>query len=79
MRKSTLGVYEKVKAKARVLVSSKSAIHLFTQLPTGHRTCSFITYLNSQGAHNMAAISWHRNYSNTSLACSTRYPLIVLG
>ena len=71
---------QKGKGKVRVycLVSSaKRHSPDFIQLPPAHRTCSFISHLNSPGSiqpgcHFFGA----RNYSNSqSLHCPTRYPL----
>ena len=49
----------------------------FTQLPPGHRTCSFISHLKSPGSIQPGC-HFRRTelYSNTSLHCPTRYPLI---
>ena len=69
----------KVKVKVEVYSLVSSTKHYspdFTQLPPGHRTCSFISHLNSPGEHTARfAIFGARNYSNTSLHCPARYPV----
>ena len=48
----------------------------FTQLPPGHRTCSFISHLNSPGSIQPGC-HFRRTelFKHTSLYCPTRYPL----
>ena len=48
----------------------------FTQLSPGHRTCSFISHLNSPGAYSPAAIFRRTElFEHTSLHCPARYPV----
>ena len=49
----------------------------FTQLPSGHRTCSFISHLNFPGSIQPAAAIFRRAelFKHTSLHCPTRCPL----
>ena len=54
----------KIKVEVYGLVSgAKRHSADYTQLPPGHRTCSFIS--TTRGAYSPAAISGARNYSNT--------------
>ena len=63
--------------KAYSLVSSAKRRSLdFTQLPPGHRTCSFISHLSSPGT--IQPVCHFRRtelFKHTSLYCPTRYPL----
>ena len=68
---------QKVKVQVYSLVSSaKCHSPDFRQLPPGHRTCSFISHLNSLGSIQPG---WHFRhvelFKHTSLHCPTRYPL----
>ena len=72
-------VIEKVEVKVQVhsLVSSaKRHSTDFTQLPSGHRTCSFISHLNSPGSIQPGChFRLTELFKYTSLHCPTRYPL----
>ena len=48
----------------------------FTQLPPGHRTCSFISHLNSPGSIQPGChFRPMKLFKHTSLHCPIRYPL----
>ena len=48
----------------------------FTQLSPGHRTCSFISYLNSPGSIQSGCHFWcTKVFKHTSVHCPTRFPL----
>ena len=68
---------QKVKVEVYSLVSSvKRYSPHFTQLPPGHRTCSFISHLNSPGSIQPGChfqCIW--NYSNTQTFSPTEYLL----
>ena len=74
--------WKKVKVKVCSLVSS--TMHYssdFTQLPPGHRTCSFISYLNYRGSIQPCCHHNTGNYSNTqkpSLSCQVLNSLLGL-
>ena len=67
----------KVKVEVYSLVSSaKRHSPDFTPLPPGHRTCSFISRLNSPGSIQAGSHFWRTKlFQHTSLHCPTRYPL----
>ena len=74
----TSGYLTVVKVQVYSLVSSaKRHSPDFTQLPTGHRTCSFISHLNSSGS-TQPGCHFRRTelFKHTSLHCPTRYPLV---
>ena len=67
----------KVKVKVYSLVSSAKRYSTdFTQLPPGHRTCSFINHLNSPGSIQPGC-HFRRTelFKYTSLHCPNGYPL----
>ena len=72
-------IYKKEKKKVQVysLVSSTKCYSPdFTQLPPGHRTCSFISHLNSPGSIQPGCHFRRMElFKHTSLHCPTRYPL----
>ena len=65
------------KGKGGGLVSSVRCHSLnFTQLPPDHRTCLFISHLNSLGSIQPGCHFWcMKLFKHTSLHCPTRYPL----
>ena len=67
----------KVKVEVYSLVSSaKRYSPDFTQLRPGHRTCSFISHLNSPGSIQPGCHFGRTElFKHTSLHCPTRYPL----
>ena len=67
----------KVKVVVYSQVSSAKCHSLnFTQLPPGHRTCSFISHLNSPRSIQPGCHFQHTElFKHTSLHCRTRYPL----
>ena len=69
----------KVKVKIYSLVSSaKRHSPAFTQLPPGHRTCSFISHLNSPGSIQLGCHSQRTKLlKHTNLHCPTRSPLTL--
>ena len=67
----------KVKVEVYSLISSaKRYSPDFTQLPPGHRTCSFISHLNSPGSIQPGC-HFRRTelFKHTSFHCPSRYPL----
>ena len=68
---------EKVKVQVYSLVSSaKRHSPDFTQLPPGHRTCSFINHLNPPGSIQPGCYFRRTElFKHRSLHCPTRYPL----
>ena len=68
-----------VKVKVYSLTSSaKCHSPDFTQLPPGHRTCSFISHLNSLGSLQPGYHLWRTElFKHTSLHCPTRCPLTL--
>ena len=59
-----------------LVYSAKRYSPNFTQLPLGHRTCSFISCLSSPGSTEPGC-HFRRTelFKHTSLHCPTRYPL----
>ena len=72
-----MGVDVKVKVKVYSLVSSaKRHSPDFTQLHSGHRTCSFISHLKSPASIQPGChFRCKEQFKHTSLHCPTRYPL----
>ena len=74
----TISVYlVKVKVKVQVysLVSSASTTRPTSHnYPPGHRTCSFMSHLNSPGIIQPGC-HFSELFKHTSLHCPTRYPL----
>ena len=71
------GIIVKVNVEVYNLVSrAKRYWPDFTQLPPTHRTCSFISHLNSPGRIQPGCHFQHRElFKHTSLHCPVRYPL----
>ena len=74
--RETLGAVN-VKVEVYSLVSiAKCRSPDFTHLPSGHRTCSFISHLNSPGSIQPGCHLRRTGlFQHTSLHCPTRYPL----